>query len=340
MPALGTIVTSITNTRIMPNIVENYLLGNVLTMRLMRDRTRDWNGGVQHSVPVNIQNYTAVGSFSGFDQLPTAQQNTRQNALYQPSEEAGLITLSGIQQAINKGEAAAVDLVAAESKKAADYLRNNMAAQLYSDGTGNSNKDIVGLTAIADDGTNVVTYAGLSRNTNTTWKGNYTSQSGAIALSDVASDIDSATKDSNDGPTLIVTTQAIYSYLEALYTPTVQNVFQTDNYRVGADGIFKVGANGILGGNQGFRALLYRGIPIVADQQCPTGKMFTLNENHLYFVKIEYGPQIATAVKDGFQFTGFRNPVNQVAMVGYMLWAGQFVCDSPRTQAQRVSITA
>ena len=338
MPALGTIVSSITNQRIMPNVVDNVTLGNVLLMRVMRNKTRPWNGGVQHNQPVNLTTYTAVGSFSGFDQLAVAQQNTRQNALFTPSEEYALITVSGIQKAVNKGPAAAVDLIAAETEQRARDLKTEMARQLYLDGTGNQGKDILGLAAAVDDSTNVVTYANLSRSTYTNWRASYTTQSGALALSDLASDVDAATKSSEDGPTIIITTQAIFSIIEALYTPTTSNMFSMNDYRLTEAGLVKVGGGVI--GQQGFRAQQFRGIPIVADQQAPSGKMWTLNENHLYFAKIDYDAEFATGIKDGFQFTGWKKPVNQNAIVGYLLWAGQLVCDEPRTNAQRVSITA
>ncbi len=340
MPALGTIVSSITNTRIIPKIQDNFLKGNVLFMRLMKDKTVPWSQGVQYSQPVNLTQYTALGSFSGFDVLPSAQQSTRQNAIFTPSEEEVLISVSGIQQAINRGPAAAVDLIAAEMEQRARDLQDEMGKQLYLDGTGNSGKDLLGLAAAIDDTTNVTTYGGLSRNTYTNWRATYTVQSGALALSDLAADVDAATIRSDDPPTLIVTTQAIFTIAEALFTPTTQNMYTMGDYRLVPGEMYpvKVGVGGL--GNQGFRALTFRGIPMVADQRAPAGKIWTLNENHFKFAKIDYGAPFATSSSNSFQWTGLRLPVNQIAATGYMLWAGQFICDEPRCNAQRVSVTS
>lgn len=340
MPALGTIVSSITNTRIVPKVVDNVLRGNVLLMRLMRDRTSPWTNGVQYNQPVNLTAYTALGSFSGFDTLASAQQSTRQNAIFNPSEEYVLISVSGIQAAINRGPAAAVDLITAEMQQRGNDLKDEMGQQLYKDGTGNTNKDLLGLAAAVDDATNVGTYGGLSRATYTNWKATYTAQSGALALSDLASDVDAATVRSDDPPTLIVTTQAIFTIVEALFTPTTQNMYTMGDYRLVPGEMYpiKIGVGGL--GQQGFRALTFRGIPLVADQRAPSGKIWTLNENHFKFAKIDYGAPFATAVKDGFQWTGLRLPVNQIAATGYLLWAGQFICDEPRVNAQRVSVTS
>lgn len=337
MPAVGKIVTSITNDKILPKVVDQVLSGNVLLMRLLRDKSKNWSGGYQLNVPVNMTAYTALGSFSGFDTLATAQQSTRQNAAFNPSEEYVLVTVSGIQKALNKGPEAAVDLIAAEMSQRANDLKDEIGDQLYGDGTGNSSKDILGLGAAIDDSTNVTTYGGLSRSTYTNWRATYTSQSGAISLADLAADFDAAAV-GTDSPTLIVTTPAIFTLLEALYTPTTSHQFSQNDFRLTADGLVKVG--GAIAANQGFRALTFRGVPIVADEKCPSDKIFTLNEKTLSMYKVMYDSEFATGVKDGFQWTGWKKPVNQNAIVGYMMWAGQLVCDSPRKNAQRVSVTS
>lgn len=337
MPAVGKIVSSITTEKILPKVVDQVLSGNVLLMRLLRDKSKNWSGGYQLNIPVNMTSYTALGSFSGYDTLATAQQSTRQNATFNPSEEYVLVTVSGIQKAMNKGPEAAVDLIAAEMSQRAKDLQDEMGSQLYKDGTGNSSKDILGLGAAVDDATNITTYGGLSRSTYANWKATYSTQSGAIALSDLASDFDAAAVGS-DMPTLIATTPAVFSLIEALYTPTTSHQFSQNDFRLTADGLVKVG--GPVAANQGFRALTFRGIPIVADEKCPSGKIFTLNENSFSMYKVSYDSEFATGVKDGFQWTGWKKPVNQNAIVGYMMWAGQLVCDSPRKNAQRVSVTS
>ena len=95
-----------------------------------------------------------------------------------------------------------------------------------------------------------------------------------------------------------------------------------------------------LGGNQGFRALAYRGIPVASDEKCTSGYIYTINENHLNFYKIPSHPEMRYSVKDGFMWTGWRQPTNQDALAGAFLWYGQLVCDSPRTQAVRTGVTS
>jgi hypothetical protein len=95
-----------------------------------------------------------------------------------------------------------------------------------------------------------------------------------------------------------------------------------------------------LGANQGFRALAFRGVPVVADKKCTSARIYTLNEKHLFFYNMPAAPQMGYSMKNGFIWTGFRQPVNQDAVTGALLWYGQMVCDSPRTQAVRTGVSS
>lgn len=333
MPALGAFVTTTTQSRLLPKAIDSVLNGNVLTMRLLRN-PRTWRGGTSIDVPVNLSDITAVGSYSGFDTFNTTQENIRQRATFVPSQEYVSIPVSGIQKAINQGDAAVLDLVATEIEWRTNRLKDEMGAQVYSDGTGNSSKDLLGIHAAVDDSTNVTTYAGLSRATYTNWRGTLTAQSGSLSLANLAADFDAAQR-GDDAPTLIVTTPTVFTIYEALLTPTVSHQFSMNDFRMTEDGMAKVG--GTLAANQGFRALTFRGVPVVGDEKATSGNIFTLNEKHLFFYVI---PQVDREIKAGFGWTGFKEPANQDAVVGQLLWYGQLVCDAPRTQARRTGVTS
>lgn len=137
----------------------------------------------------------------------------------------------------------------------------------------------------------------------------------------------------------MITTPAVFSIYEALLTPTVSHQFSMNDFRmVGTEqGSEMVRIGGTLAANQGFRALTFRGIPFVADEKCTSGNIYTLNENHLFFYTI---PQSGREMKGGFGWTGFKEPVNQDAVAGQLLWYGQLVGDSPRLQARRTGVTS
>ena len=333
MPAVSLFVTTTTQSRLLPKAIDNILNGNVLTMRLMKN-ARTWRGGTSIDIAVNLSDITAVGSYFGFDVLSTTQENIRQRAVFVPSQNYVSIPISGIQQAINQGEPAVINLVAEEISWRTRKLRDEMGRQVYTDGTGNNSKDILGLIAVTDDTTNVTTYAGISRATFTNWRGTLTAQSGSLSLANLASDFDAAQR-GDDAPTLMVTTPAIFTFYEALLTPTVSHQFSMNDFRMTSDGMVKVG--GVLAANQGFRALTFRGIPVVADERCPADTFYTLNENHLWFYVL---PQVGRQIKNGFGWTGFKEPANQDAVVAQLLWYGQLVSDAPRTHARRTGVTS
>lgn len=337
MPALGTIVTSITQDRFIPKCVDQVLRGNVLTTRLMKNQ-KTWRGGSPLTLPVNISSYTQLGSYSGFDVLSTTQQNTRTTATFNPSQLYVSISIAGIQKAVNQGDAAVLDLVATEMEQRAKDFRDEFGNQLYGDGTGNSSKDILGIQAAVDDSTSITTYGGISRSTYTVWRATRTAQSGSLSLANLAADFDAAQVGS-EVPTLIVTTPAVFTIYEALLTPTVSHQFSMNDFRLTGEGIARVG--GTIAANQGFRALTFRGIPVVADEKCTSGNIYTLNENYLDFYKL---PQpvgfTVEGEKEGFGWTGWLQGANQDAVTGRMQWYGQFITTSPRMHARRTGVTS
>lgn len=333
MPAVSKFVTTTTQSRLLPKAVDQLLDGNVLSMRLLRNATT-WRGGTKIDIAVNLSDITAVGSYFGFDPLSTTQENIRERASFNPSQYYVAIPVSGIQKAINQGEPAVINMIAEEIKWRTERLRDEMGTDVYGDGTANNSKVLTGLKAIVDDGGAVTTYGNISRSTFANWQATDTAQSGSLSLADLASDFDAAQRGDNV-PTIMVTTPAVFTLYEALLTPTVSHQFSMNDFRMTGTGMARVG--GTLAANQGFRALTFRGIPFVADDKCTSGYIYTLNENHLKFYVI---PQPDRQIKNGFGWTGWREPVNQDAVIGHLLWYGQLVSDSPRTMAERTGVTA
>ena len=339
MPALSTFVTTTTQTRLLPKVIDQVLNGNVLTMRLLRQSV-PWMTGTSIDIPVNLGDITAVGSYFGFDALSTTQENIRQRAIFNPSQYYASVPISGIQTAINQGDMAVINLVATEIDWRAKRLRDAMGDGVYSDGTGNAGKDILGIRAAIDDTTLVATYGGLNKTTYARWNATVTAQVGGLSLANLAADFDAAQR-GDDAPTLMVTTPTVFTIYEALLTPTVSHQFSMNDFRLventGGVGSSIVRVGGTVAANQGFRALTFRGIPFVSDEKCTAQEIYTINENHLKFYTINRPGQ---AIKNGFSWTGFKEAINQDAVVAQLLWAGQLICDSPRTMARRTTVAA
>lgn len=334
--ALSNFVTSVTKQNFLPVVVENFYVGNPLFMRL-KDKRKSWTSGYQMKIPTEIAGRTQLGSYSGADVFGTAQEDVRQQFTINPSQYYANLTVTGIQRAANKGKEAIVDLLTEEFRSVGRALNDRFGTDLYLDGTGNSSKNLTGLVAQVDDGTNVATFQGLSRTTYPTLKSTYNTQSGALGLDDLATDFDGAQVGS-DQPTLGVTTPAVFSIYEALLVANSRyNIVQNSGrFKVTAAGV----ENGGVSANAGFTGLMFRGMPIISDDKATSGNLYMLNEKYLDLYEMAPDPAFVAGTQEGFGWTGWKKPTNQDVIVSQLIWYGQLVGTEPRKHSRRVSITS
>ncbi len=321
------IVTTITQDEFFPTITDNILAGNVMLERFLGN-ARPWGSGHILRVPIKYQKSSAGGSYSPWDTFSTSQQNTRVLASYSPTFNYYSVVLANPQIAFNRGDAAVLDLLAAEMESVSNDMRDGLGTQFYSDGTGNSSKDIQGLGLVVSSSSDL---GGLDVSTYPTWASDLDSDSESINLADLFQSIDDATI-GNDIPTLIVSTKTIWKTFENLLQATINYYTQVQGYpKVNR---FTTRGKGGQTGDIGFDALYARGIPFVKDEKCPSDYLYVLNENHLWFASQPH-PEYATS--NGFAWTGLKTPTQMDAKVGQFLLYGNFVCNSRRTQAYQTS---
>lgn len=325
--SFGAIVTTVTQDRFIPKVVDNILAGNVLLGRFL-GKSKPWIGGDQLVQPIKYQSSSAGGSYGMWDTFSTSQQNTRVLAKFDPKYNYFSVTIANPQLAVNSGPAKVLDLLAVEMDSVADDMADGLGTQLYSDGTGNSSKDITGLQAAVDDGNSVATYAELLRSTYTTWVSDLDSSSNTITLAEMRASHDAATI-GDDAPTMAVTTPAIWTTIEGLLTATINYHSQVSGYP-NVSGMVSAGGPGQTG-DIGFTSMYFRGTPIFRDEKCTSGYFYFLNEKHLWFSSLAH-PKHAVNRK-GFAWTGLKEPTNQDAEVGQFLLYGNLIADSCRTHA-------
>lgn len=351
MATFGNYVQSVTQDKIVPSVVEGALNGNVITMRLLGNGKR-WSGEALKR-PLKYQKNTSGGSYSGFDTLSTAQVNTRVLMEFDPRQYYQSVVLSNLDLAVNATQARVLDLLKVEMETAKLDMQDSVGTLFYGDGTGNSNKDFLGLAAAVDDGSVVATYGGLTRSSYDPLDADVTTGVGALTLAQMASAYDAA-KIGSDKPTLIATTESVWTFYEGLIQPHVRANYDAMGYRqVGKKGMYENKA--ALKGEIGFDALMYRGVPVVADEKCTSGYMYFLNENYLHWYGLKH-PQhgevkmniknIQTGVVEkmypayGCAWSGLKEPVNQDAEIGQLFLYGNLVCWSPRHQAVLQDVTS
>lgn len=131
----------------------------------MKGNTRTFEGGTQIFEEISFQANPNAGWYSGYDPLPTSAADVISAAAFQIKQAACPITVSGLELLQNAGKEKVIDLVDGRLKVGEASMYNLIAQGVYSDGTGNAGKQIVGLdAAIPITPTN--TYGNINR---TTW---------------------------------------------------------------------------------------------------------------------------------------------------------------------------
>jgi len=350
----STRVTSITQDTILPKIYDNILSDNFVTFRFISNGKK-WSGETLKR-PVMLVKSTLGGSFSGLDTHSTATFNYRQTMSYDLRAYEMPVSIPGLDQLVNGvSDTQVINLVKAESEAAAMSAADDIGDMFYGDGTGNGNKDILGLDALDDDGTSVDSIGGLSRTTYTTLKGTRTASGGTLTLTKLGTlyNTISGGSASRQKPSVIVSDETVWNLYESLLTPTVQANYNTNGYPMVTRRSSAPVAGGELRGGQGFTSVIYRGVPWVADEKSTSQTVWMLNENYLdwYGIKDPDMTQVsfgsthegvyseAPSNNTGLQFSGFMKPVNQYGKVGHIYLFGNETTFQPRRQGRLTGVT-
>lgn len=344
-------VTSVTRSFIVPKSYDTVSKGSPVLMKLLQN-AKKWRTGVSYDVIIKYQDSTNGGNTGIADKLDTDRQNVRTTMVFNPKMTYKPVVIANIEMTLNQGDEQVIDLLEVEFDSQAQSLMMLMAQNLWT-GTGAGN-NWDSMYNAADDGTNFSTYGGKSRSAYTTIKGYYLAAAGALTLAKLATAYD-AVQVGNDTPDLIATTKSIWSTYESLLTPTVRAGYTQNGYpKMNAFGM--VPSAQALAGQQGFDTLFFRGTPVVKDEQIPSGKLFLMNSNFFGFKGINIsGLKQLNFKKDndgvpkgvpgripstlGFNFRDLMSPVDQLAEVGHLIYAGNFISENPRLQGQMVGVS-
>jgi hypothetical protein len=350
MAAFDSYLNTITQDGFLDKVVDTVLGSNVLAVRFL-SKQKSWMGE-QLKVPVKYAKSTTGGSFTAADTFDTSKASTRVKMAFDIKAIYQNITLTGIEVSVNGiSKTQVINLVKTETESATQDLVDLVGTQLYGYGAGD---DIMGIQGIVDDGTFAATYGELARATYTGLASNVTTVGGPLTLALMASAY-TAAKMGNQKPTLGITTESIWNDYEELILPTINaNYNIMGGAKVTRDETVRAGQ--ALGpGQVGFDALMYRGMPVVSDEKCPSGEFYFLNEDFLDFYGLKadgctpinlssntieggyYEQNIAKTY--GFNWTGWKTPTNQYAKAGQILLLGNLIGRSPKTSSKLESLT-
>lgn len=305
-------LSALTKDKYIPLLVDNIFESNVLTKRLLK-KSKASASGNKVLQPVEYAKSSSTNFYNGYDIMDTSPSELFTDSEWEWKQMYATISISGREEALNDGAERVIDLLEAKVKNAEKSMKDLFGTTLYgnTDGTGN---EFVGLQKMIHTSRTV---GGINSSDYSWWDAGYVVASGnSPTYADLATDgdadfiqdhlrkaVSSLTIDGSR-PTMIVTTPIILdAYEESL---TAQKRF---------------GASASSEADAGFRNLLFRDIPVFADDHCPAGMMFLINENFIQFRHHR---------KRNFSFEPYQKPLNQDARVAKIQWLGALTCSAPR----------
>lgn len=295
------------------------LVDNVFSARFLLDwlkragNIKKVDGGNKIVVPLMHAMNTTFSTYSGYDALftGTGAQEGISAAEYPWRQAAVTIAINGIEEAMNEGESAILDLLDSKVTQATETASEKFDQMFFLDGSGNSGKDWYGLA-------NLVANTGAVGNIDPSvagsefWKSVVIDANGDSAPARSDADwrkaVNSASK-GNDKPNFGITTQDLFESYEGSMVPALR---YSDNKTADA----------------GFENLLFKSIVLGFDAYCQTGVTYFLNSKYIG-LRVHKGTW--------FRNTGFKTVPDKDGRWANILSYGNLVTSARMRQAKVIN---
>jgi hypothetical protein len=319
---IGAQLANLTRRAILPSIWVQIYQSHPLLSLFLANSQRARGGLSQITVPTQGSSFTSFswGSYAGNFPLPedaAAVSNAAFNL------KLGMVPIGffGMEALIQSSEVIVPKLRAVTSD-AAVVIKQALAQSLYSNNYSNT-QALDSLAQAYDDGTNVPAYGGITRSSNTFWKGQLYTSVGAISnRAGMAVTLTRVMEGAGgESPDYGVMNPADWATLMTDFM-NYEQYQSSPRSQYGRDSVQ----------NAGFRAVRVLDTPVFPDPFCPKGSMYLLNSRYIAMYLSEYAP---------FVFSGFQSaiPQGQIADIGVLITALNLVCAKPSSGAQLTGIT-
>ena len=305
-------LTAITRRAFVPKLVVQIYNSTPLLAALIAN-AQPAGGGVS-SVSVPVQGAQFVNGqwsdYSGTFNQPSVQQG----AFVAEFDLKALIVpvpFLGMEGAVQLDHAV-VPLIEARMNDAGNVSCDVMATALYNNTT--NLQAFIGLPGAIDDGTNMVTYGNINRNTSTYWKSKvYSAGNVNPTRQNVLQYISGTVKNGAEVPTFAVCGFGTWTLL-------AQDFVGQESYMITPGKSFDDDSNGP---RSAFRALMVGGVPVFPDPYCPEGILYLINSNYASLYIHEQA---------GFGFTGFESTLSnfQLGYIGAVVTLAELVVTKPK----------
>lgn len=279
------------------------------------------NGGERLRVQFQYDTNSTVDSYTDDETLDVTRQDNVTSAFFQWKQYSVSIVITGRELRINKGsETQLFNLLEQKTFDAAQSLQKRLAADLFTDGTGNGSKNLTGLEAALEDSPGTTAYASVPTD-NTAWRNDTVSTSVGAAAVNLLPNMRTGYNNvvqiggsgDNAGTDLWVTTQSIHESFEALHQPHFRFGVNDRPDLSSSNPTFKDGE-------------------VIWDPDCVSGNMYGLN---LSAAKL--------FVHDDANFDesdeGLQRPVNQDSFISQLLFMGNFLTNNRAKHTKLAGIT-
>ena len=251
-------------------------------------------GGRVFTHPIYYNQNTSFKSYAKLGTIDTPLMDDVTRAEYPIKAVAGSLVLSIMEEAMNAGNKEQLIKMAKEVQEAGKISMSEvMGDQVWKNGT--LANDLDGLQYLIPDTPSTPTgIGGIDSSANSYWRAQLGTNVAAFNTSNEGvTNMNSlllACTFGSQGPTAVFTTKAIYALYELSMTASIRYL-QTEL------------------GDTKFRHLAYATMPVLFDDNCPSGHLYMVDLNSLWLQILARG---------NFRVTGFKESINQLTRIALM----------------------
>lgn len=297
--------------KIADNVTDN---NGLLAYVNRRGNTKTVSGGNVIYQELSYAENANKGWYSGYDILPVGQSDMISAAEFQWKQAAVPVVISGLEMLQNSGKEALIDLLDSRIEASEATMANLVSESLYSDGTGNGGKELVGLNAAVPTSPTSGTYGGIDRSTWAFWQSQYDSGTTATAsnINQLMDDLYVTLCRGKDMPDVIIADNNMFS----LFLQSLQD---------------KQRFTSATKGDLGFPTIQYMGADVILDGgiggNMPANTMFFLNTKYIHFRPHAQRNMVPLSPNK-------RHAINQDAEVQILAFAGNMTMSGSRYQGR------
>ena len=153
------------------SLADNVTENTALLKRLKtRGKVKPVSGGETINQELEYAENSTYTRFSGYETLNIQPSEVFTSAVYNWKQVSVAVTISGLEQIKNAGKEAFINLLSSRVRNAEKTMVNGLSTDLYSDGTANGGKQVVGMAAQVSSSPGTGTVGGINRANHSFWR--------------------------------------------------------------------------------------------------------------------------------------------------------------------------